>query len=624
MGPGIGLGVRRLAIVDLETGDQPIANEDGSVVVVCNGEIYNHVELRAELTRSGHRFRTRSDVETIAHLYEDLGPDCVRRRWDVRVRALGRAARAASAGAGPAGDQAASLGADAEGIAFGSEFKALLAGGQVAPALDAGAVDELFAWGWVLTPRSSCAGVSRLPAGHVRCGERVLGVAARTRCRCWRAGSARGSEQEWAEGLLARLEDAVRIHLRADVPVGVWLSGGSTRARWPRWRPGSWAERWTRSASSSRIRNMTRSAPPARSTNSRDTRPGAPIRFAENDPRALLRGVWHGEELGRGSGNLRQRISELTASRVKVALAGEGSDEMLCGYWWYKRDRRMRWVSRLSRARDRWWRTGPSVSSDERTRRLARVSSGPGPERSARWPAHPGPRTAADSTRWIWRVRSTRTRRLSHRYRRSSKPDPVEWLQYWDVTTRMHDHIVQTLDRHSMAWSIEVRVPFLDHEVAEWCLAIPPRLKRARPEKRVPRRALARDPPARDLGASQARARGPPAGWLGPRPLRFVADLLSPEGLRAKGWFDPERGAAVGRPPRGSSRCAPGVTGRAAGPDLGRDIRPRPPWRTSTRRRSDDLRGRDLAVPRADSEPLTRCGICGIATWEPDDRWTRR
>ena len=309
----------------------------------------------------------------------------------------------------------------------------------------------------------------------------------------------------------------------------------------------------------------------------RDTRPGAPIRFAENDPRALLRGVWHGEELGRGSGNLRQRISELTASRVKVALAGEGSDEMLCGYWWYKRDRRMRWVSRLSRARDRWWRTGPSVSSDERTRRLARVSSGPGPEP---FRALAGP-SGSENRRGFYSVDLARAldadpptqpqvpAELQNR-------DPVEWLQYWDVTTRMHDHIVQTLDRHSMAWSIEVRVPFLDHEVAEWCLAIPPRLKRARPEKRVLRRALARDLPPEILARPKRGLRGPPAGWLGPRPLRFVADLLSPEGLRAKGWFDPERGAAVGRPPRGSSRCAPGVTGRAAGPDLGRDIRPRP------------------------------------------------
>ena len=266
------------------------------------------------------------------------------------------------------------------------------------------------------------------------------------------------------------------------------------------------------------------------------------------------------------------------------------------------------------------------MSSDERTRRLARVSSGPGPEP---FRALAGP-SGSENRRGFYSVDLARAldadpptqpqvpAELQNR-------DPVEWLQYWDVTTRMHDHIVQTLDRHSMAWSIEVRVPFLDHEVAEWCLAIPPRLKRARPEKRVPGARWPETLPPEILARPKRGLRGPPAGWLGPRPLRFVADLLSPEGLRAKGWFDPERGAAVGRPPRGSSRCAPGVTGRAAGPDLGRDIRPRPPWRTSTRRRSDDLRGRDLAVPRADSEPLTRCaGFAASRRGSPDDRWTRR
>ena len=319
MGPGIGLGVRRLAIVDLETGDQPIANEDGSVVVVCNGEIYNHVELRAELTRSGHRFRTRSDVETIAHLYEDLGLTASGGCGDVRVRALGRAARAASAGAGPAGDQAASLGADAEGIAFGSEFKALLAGGQVAPALDAGAVDELFAWGWVLTPRSSCAGVSRLPAGHAGVGERVLGVAALVHAA---AAGGRAAPAALGAGVGGGAARAARGRgadpsARRRAGGGV-LSGGSTRARWPRWRPGSWAERWTRSASSSRIRNMTRSAPPARSTNSRDTGPGAPDSFrrersARAPPRRLAR---------RGAGS---RLGEPPAADLGAdRLAGQG------------------------------------------------------------------------------------------------------------------------------------------------------------------------------------------------------------------------------------------------------------------------------------------------------------
>ncbi|HUF90450.1 MAG TPA: asparagine synthase (glutamine-hydrolyzing), partial [Gemmatimonadota bacterium] len=226
---GIGLGVRRLAIVDLETGDQPISSEDGSIVVVCNGEIYNYVELRAELERSGHRFRTRSDVETIVHLYEDLGLECVHRLrgmfafalWDVN---RGRLVLARDR----LGIKPLVWARTGEGLAFASEFKALLAGGLVEPALDPAAVEDLFAWGWVLVPRTMCAGVQRLPAGHL-----LVHEAGREELHRWwtppfvpEAERPRLSEEEWAEGLLERLEDAVRIHLRADVPVGAWLSGG--------------------------------------------------------------------------------------------------------------------------------------------------------------------------------------------------------------------------------------------------------------------------------------------------------------------------------------------------------------------------------------------------------------
>jgi asparagine synthase (glutamine-hydrolysing) len=117
----------------------------------------------------------------------------------------------------------------------------------------------------------------------------------------------------------------------------------------------------------------------------------------------------------------------------------------------------------------------------------------------------------------------------------------VEWLQYWDITTRMHDHIVQTLDRHSMAWSVEVRVPFLDHEVAEWCLAMPPELKQARPEKQVLRWALADDLPPEILQRPKRGLSGPSGSWLRGAPPPFVEELMSPESLRAKGWFDPNQ-----------------------------------------------------------------------------------
>ncbi|HUF90062.1 MAG TPA: asparagine synthase (glutamine-hydrolyzing), partial [Gemmatimonadota bacterium] len=494
--PGVGLGVRRLAIVDLETGDQPIANEDGSVVVVCNGEIYNHVELRAELIRAGHRFRTRSDVETIAHLYEDLGLECLHRLRGMFAFALWDAKRARLVLARDRlGIKPLVWARTGEGLAFASEFKALLAGGLVEPALDPAALEDLFAWGWVLVPRTMCAGVQRLPAGHL-----LVHEAGREELRRWwtppfvpEADRPRLSEEEWAEGLLERLEDAVRIHLRADVPVGAWLSAGIDSSG-----VAALAARLLgRTVDTFSLEFEDPAYDEVGSTTTLDRFPGYDLRghrarYTGDDFGLLPRCVWSGENLvGRGFGGLRQRISEMTVARVKVALAGEGADEMLGGYWWYKADRRMRHVSRLlGRARG-WPMIPPRKEGVERAFRLARAPTGPGPER---FRAAAGP--LGSETRH--RLYSPALARAIEE-RPAAPPEtpaglgrlaPVDWLQHWDIATRMHDYIVETLDRHSMAWSLEVRVPFLDHHVVEWCLAMPPTLKQARREKRVLRRAL--------------------------------------------------------------------------------------------------------------------------------------
>jgi len=544
---GVGLGVRRLAIVDLETGDQPIANEDGSVVVVCNGEIYNHVELRAELMRAGHRFKTHSDVETIAHLYEDLGPDCVRRLRGMFAFALWDAPRARLVLARDRlGIKPLVWAPTREGIAFASEFKALLASGQVEAALDPGAVDELFAWGWVVTPRSSCAGVSRLPAGHV-----LVWQDGRHEIRQWWAppfledrARPRLSEGEWAEGLRARLEDAVRLHLRADVPVGVWLSGGIDSSA-----VGALAARiHGRPMDAFSLEFEDPAYDEVGSTRTLDEFPGSGLcghrtRYTDADFGLLPRCVWHGEELvGRGFGSLRQRIAQLTASRVKVALAGEGADEMLGGYWWYKADRRLRVVSRFLGGRPRWLRTPPRTEGQERAIRLARARRGPGAER---FQAAAGP-LGSESRHGFYAPDLARAIAADPPAPPEPPPGlarlhPVDWLQYWDVTVRMHDYIVQTLDRHSMARSVEVRVPFLDHEVAEWCLAMPPGLKQSRREKRVLRRAMERELPREILERPKRPLGGPSARWLRGELPAFAEELLSEESLRGKGWFDPQR-----------------------------------------------------------------------------------
>src|SRR5262245_40010470 len=167
LGPGIALGMRRLSIVDLATGDQPIASEDGSVVVVCNGEIYNAPELRAGLIARGHRFRTASDVEPIVHLYEDGGADSIRflrgmfafALWDARSRTLMLARDRF-------GIKPLHYAERPDGLAFASEYKALVAGGLVRPALDAAAVSELFQFGFVSGARTMARGVMRVLPGR--------------------------------------------------------------------------------------------------------------------------------------------------------------------------------------------------------------------------------------------------------------------------------------------------------------------------------------------------------------------------------------------------------------------------------------------------------------------------
>jgi len=165
--PGIGLGFRRLSIVDLKTGDQPISNEDGSVTVICNGEIYNHVELRQRLVAAGHRFATASDVEVIVHLYEDHGPDFVSHLrgmfglalWDARRQRLMLARDRL-------GIKPLHYAITADGLFFGSEQKAILASGAVEPNPDLQALGQLLSYGRIIAPRTIVTGIRRLPAGH--------------------------------------------------------------------------------------------------------------------------------------------------------------------------------------------------------------------------------------------------------------------------------------------------------------------------------------------------------------------------------------------------------------------------------------------------------------------------
>src|SRR5262245_39392578 len=226
--PGIGLVHRRLSIIDLAGGDQPIGNEDESIQVVFNGEIYNFQELRAGLEAKGHRFRTRSDTEVLVHLYEEEGEAFVERLrgmfafaiWDRRERRLVLARDRV-------GIKPLYLYRDHEKLIFGSELKAVLAHPNVERSLDVEALESYLAFGMVTGAQSIFSKTEKLPAGHVLTVD-PKSLSQQSRCY-WQLRiepDERLSSEDWQESIRAKIKETVRLHLLADVPLGALLSGG--------------------------------------------------------------------------------------------------------------------------------------------------------------------------------------------------------------------------------------------------------------------------------------------------------------------------------------------------------------------------------------------------------------
>jgi asparagine synthase (glutamine-hydrolysing) len=553
VGPGIGLGIRRLAIIDLLTGDQPLSSEDGTVTLVCNGEIYNHAELRGELRARGHRFRSASDVEVVAHLYEELGVECVQRLrgmfalalWDAPRRRLWLVRDRL-------GIKPLHYALTAEGLYFGSEAKAILAAGLAERALDARALDELFTFGFVPEPRTMLRAVRRLEAGRwlLYEGGQV------TERAYWRYGAPAGHGAAapadgagtdagvWAERLGSKLEETVRLHLRADVPVGAWLSGGldssavvalarRTAGPLPTFTLG-----FDEAAYDETRGQLTLDRAPG--TELPNERIRCDRRTLERYPEAL----WHSETPAGGVLDLlRLVLAEGAARRVKVVLTGEGADEILGGYRWYLLDRLLRPLGALPPLLRRAVALAP-LGADRRGL-VRRVLLGPRPMGVARYAHLVGP-PGAERRHPVFSAEIRR--QLGEAAAVDGPPEPVpvdgrdpfRQLQELDVRLRLPAYINHTLDTASMAFGLEARVPFLDHELVELCQTIPASLMlRGLREKYVLRRALEGVLP-RDIQWRRKHALAAPLDtWLRDPLPAFAGDLLSPASLRASGYFEP-------------------------------------------------------------------------------------
>ena len=548
--PGVGLGFRRLSIIDLQTGDQPISNEDGSVTVVCNGEIYNYQELRRNLQTTGHRFRTNSDVEVIVHLYEDHGVRCVDflrgmfsfAIWDSRHRRLMLARDRF-------GIKPLSYAITPDALLFASEYKAILASGCIERQVDAGAMKELFAVGFVLAPKTLLSRIRRLQPAHYLLYENGRLTIQRYWDLCFPSIAEEGSRrsvQEWADAVHAKLEESVRLHLRSDVPLGSYLSSGidSSAVAGLMSRLGAGPVQTFSVAFEDPLYNEIGPNKILSDYGGYDLLNHiTTCTTAEFD--LLTRVIWHREDPNLSAGGIpHMLLAKLAAQHVKVVLTGEGSDEVFGGYHWYRVERLLqpfinlplslrRLIASIPFLRRKWSRSSRAFAAPSKmglARYIRIIDNASDKSHDSLFAEH---------------LRCDHSLLTDTEHQLHLPKDFERWgrfaqLQYLEINSRLSDYITRTLDAASMSYGLEARVPFLDHEFVELCNQIPPTLKmRGLHEKHILRRALEGVLPTEIL---KRRKRGLSAPfWPWPRRLpEFVEDALSESRLHTKGYFNPQ------------------------------------------------------------------------------------
>jgi asparagine synthase (glutamine-hydrolysing) len=531
----VGIAACRLAIIDLTGGDQPIANEDGSVVVVQNGEIYNYRELMHELERAGHVFRTRCDTEVLVHGYEQWGATLWERLrgmfavavWDARRRRLVLARD--RFGIKPlayrhAGDE----------LAFASELDALPHG-----EIDLDAVEAFLAHNCVPAPLSIFADVRKLLPGHtLTWSEGSVELARFARPGPLPARHAE-DEAELVEECRARLRDSVRAHLVADVPVGVLLSGGVDSGALAALAAEESPER-LRTFSIGFAESSFDELPGARAVARRyDTlhreltlRPDAALLLP-----ALAAAF--DEPFADSSALPTYLVSRLAAEDVKVALSGEGSDELFGGYYTYVADLLAERLGPLAAAArplaERLPTSTRKVSFDYKAKRFTRAAHLPPLERHHGWKEIFSADARAELRGSASGFDPLSTYRA--RFAETEGHELLTRLQDVDFGLYLVDDLLTKTDRASMAWSLEARVPFMDTLVANFAFSLPAKHKvRGLSKKRLLRKAVE---PLLPREVVHGRKRGfsiPAAAWLRGELDGFARDVLQSTGRQ--GFFD--------------------------------------------------------------------------------------
>ena len=558
--PGLGLGHRRLAIIDLSTGQQPLYNEDGSICVVFNGEIYNYRALIAELQALGHVFHTRSDTETIVHAWEAWGERCVERfrgmfafaLWDGKREQLFLARD--RLGVKPL--FYALL--DDGNLLFGSELKSLLAHGGLRREIDPEAVEEYFAFGYVAEPRSIFRQARKLPPAHTLTVTRGRPLPEPREFWDVRFSlDARIDADEACHELERRLRESIELRMIAEVPLGAFLSGGVDSSAVVAMMAGLSQEPVT-TCSIAFADPAYNEAEFARKVADR-YRTRHCVDQVESDDFALIDTLarLYDEPYADSSAIPTYRVCQLARRHVTVALSGDGGDESFGGYRRYLlhlMEEKMRSALPLGIRRPLFGTLGRLYPKADWAPRVFRAKTTF--EALARTPVEAychsvsmirrHERRALYSDAFIGRLADYDALQVFRRHAaKAGTDDPLALIQYLDLHTYLVGDINTKVDRASMAHSLEVREPLMDHPLVEWLATLPTSLKiRGGEGKWLLKKAMEPHLPRDIMYRPKMGFSVPLARWFrGPLRQRLRRELLDGPMLQT-GWFAP---AAVAR-----------------------------------------------------------------------------
>ena len=552
--PGVGLGHRRLSIIDIATGQQPLFNEDGSVVVVFNGEIYNYQQLIPELQALGHVFHTKSDTEVIVHAWESWGEDCVKRFRGMFAFALWDRNR-----------QTFFMARDRLGVKpmyyallddgmllFGSELKSVLAHGRLRRDIDPLAVEEYFALGYVAEPRTIFKQARKLPPGHclsIRRGEPV-----REPIEYWDVQFTLDNPISPADAqaeLVERLRESVRLRMIAEVPLGAFLSGGVDSSAVVAMMAGisSGPVNTCSIGFDDPAFNESAFAQMVADRYKTDHR----LEIVKSDDFDLIDTLarLYDEPYADSSAIPTYRVCELARKHVTVALSGDGGDESLGGYRRYRlhlMEERMRsampygmrkavfgtlgrlypkadWAPRVFRAKT----TFEGIARTSVQAYFHSVSILRDPMRAQSF-----------SPRFKDELGDYTAHAVFDRHAaKAGTDDPLALIQYLDYKTYLVGDINTKVDRASMAHSLEVREPLMDHELIDWLATLPTSHKIVGQEgKYLFKKSMEPHLPNDVLYRPKMGFSVPLARWFrGPLRQR-VQDAILGDRLRSTGWFD--------------------------------------------------------------------------------------